>query len=116
MRRLGLLLPIVFMTVLASAGVVAESPPARATLDEAHLIRLVRQDCGSCHGMTLKGGLGKPLTREALTGQSADALAVIILHGKHGTAMPPWKTLLNEQEAHWIAERLIAGFPEERQP
>ena len=78
-------------------------------------IRLVRQDCGSCHGMTLQGGLGSPLTREALAGQSAQALAVIILHGKHGTAMPPWKTLLSETQAQWIAERLIEGFPEERQ-
>lgn len=77
------------------------------------VIRLVRQDCGSCHGMTLQGGLGAPLTREALAGQSAEALAVIILHGKQGTAMPPWKSLLSESQAHWIAERLLEGFPEE---
>lgn len=80
------------------------------------MIRLVRQDCGACHGMTLKGGLGKPLTREALAGQSPEALAVIILHGKEGTAMPPWKTLLSEAQAQWIAEQLIMGFPEEPQP
>lgn len=80
---------------------------------ETELIRLVRQDCGACHGMALQGGLGAPLTREALAGQSVEALEVIILHGKHGTAMPPWKSLLTEAEAHWIAERLIEGFPEE---
>ncbi|GAB1393940.1 hypothetical protein MASR1M60_21040 [Rhodocyclaceae bacterium] len=77
-------------------------------------VRLVRQDCGSCHGMSLQGGLGVPLTKEALAGQSAEALAVIILHGKHGTAMPPWKTLLSEAQARWIAERLLEGFPEEK--
>ena len=101
--------------LLASLPCVrASEPPALAkSADEVRLIRLVRQDCGSCHGMTLKGGLGKPLTREALAGQSAQALAVIILHGKEGTAMPPWRTLLSEQEAYWIAQRLLAGFPEE---
>jgi cytochrome c55X len=30
------------------------------------LVRMVRQDCGSCHGMTLNGGLGPALTVEAL--------------------------------------------------
>lgn len=80
------------------------------------MIRLVRQDCGACHGMTLKGGLGKPLTPEALAGQSPEALTIIILHGKTGTAMPPWKSLLSEAQARWIAERLIAGFPEEPRP
>lgn len=89
---------------------------AAADLSTPEMIRLVRQDCGACHGMTLKGGLGKPLTREALAGFSPEALAVIILHGKEGTAMPPWKSLLSEAQARWIAEQLLAGFPEEAQP
>jgi cytochrome c55X len=106
--RAGLaLLPLLFSPwVCASEGV----PFVEET------IRLVRQDCGSCHGMSLQGGLGSPLTREALAGQSAEALAVIILHGKHGTAMPPWKSLLSAPQAQWIAERLLEGFPEEKQP
>jgi hypothetical protein len=27
--------------------------------------------------------------------------------------MPAWKTLLSEAQANWIADRLLAGFPEE---
>ena len=63
--------------------------------EKKELIRLVRQDCGSCHGMTLQGGLGTPLTREALAmaDRSAETLAATILYGRPGTAMPPWKTL-----------------------
>jgi cytochrome c55X len=98
------------------AGVALLSAwPVLASSEREDLIRLVRQDCGSCHGMTLQGGLGVPLTREALTSanQSAEALTIIILHGKEGTAMPPWKTLLSEPQARWIAERLLEGFPEE---
>lgn len=30
--------------------------------------------------------------------------------------MPPWRTLLSEAQAQWIAERLIMGFPEEPRP
>lgn len=97
--------------VALSATAAAES--SRQEVDARELVRLVRQDCGSCHGMTLQGGLGVPLTREALVNQSVDALTIIILYGKEGTAMPPWKTLLTEAQARWIAERLLEGFPEE---
>lgn len=109
MRALLGLLAAIGTQALATAaeGPATFAAPAGAT------IRLVRQDCGACHGMTLQGGLGTPLTREALSGQSAAALAIIILHGKPGTAMPPWKTLLSEDQALWIAERLLEGFPEE---
>jgi cytochrome c55X len=106
MRKLACLLVCLGLIAPALAG---EAQSAR------EVIHLVRQDCGSCHGMTLQGGLGAPLTRDALAGQSVEALAVIILHGKHGTAMPPWKSLLSESQAHWIAERLLEGFPEETQ-
>jgi len=79
--------------------------PARA----AELERLVRQDCGSCHGMTLKGGLGSDLTAETLKGAEPAGLAQIILDGVPGTAMPPWRPLLTEGEALWIADYLLAG-------
>lgn len=95
------------------AGIPALAAAGPSADEFAATVRLVRQDCGACHGMTLQGGLGTPLTRTALAGQTAQALAVIILHGKPGTAMPPWKTLLSEEQALWIAERLLEGFPEE---
>ena len=73
------------------------------------LADFVRQDCGACHGMTLKGGLGRPLTQEALADQAPDALASIILDGIPGTAMPPWRPLLSEDEALWMANYLKKG-------
>ena len=77
------------------------------------LVHMVRQDCGSCHGMKLTGGLGPPLTREALAEMPLDNLAATIYHGRPGTPMPPWRAMLNETEARWSAERLQQGFPEE---
>ncbi len=78
---------------------------------EDELKRLVRQDCGSCHGMTLKGGLGKPLLPESLAQLDAQSIADVILGGVPGTPMPPWRGLLSQQDALWIAIKLKEGFP-----
>jgi cytochrome c55X len=97
---------------LAAAGVAAAgepSPPRRAEL--AHL---VRQDCGSCHGLTLKGGLGPALTREALRDKPPESLAVTILYGRPGTPMPPWRAFVTSAEADWIVRRLQEGTLDER--
>lgn len=106
---------LLFGLIAAGIASLAIGSQARepAGVDPAELTRLVRQDCGSCHGMTLQGGLGAPLTKDALAGQTVESLTIIILHGKHGTAMPPWKTLLSEMQAQWIARHLLDGFPEE---
>ncbi len=101
------------VTLLTLSLLVAVPGRASGEVDPRELVRLVRQDCGSCHGMTLQGGLGTPLTAEALAGKPAESLAATILYGRPGTAMPPWKTLLSEAQANWIVDRLLAGFPEE---
>lgn len=88
----------------SSAGI----PPAR----QSELTHLVRQDCGSCHGMTLNGGLGPALTPQALARKPAVYLTSVILDGRRGTAMPGWRPLLSEAEAAWIADRLLKGMPD----
>lgn len=88
----------------ADAAQASPAPitPARA----AELQHMVVQDCGSCHGLTMKGGLGKPITPADLAGFDPEGLAAIILDGVPGTAMPPWRPLISEAEALWIAEYL----------
>ncbi|MBF0399654.1 MAG: cytochrome c [Magnetococcales bacterium] len=78
-------------------------------LRQQALIHLLKHDCGSCHGLTLKGGLGPPLTPEALSGKSAEMLADTIAYGLPATAMPPWQGLLSREEIFWLAERLREG-------
>jgi cytochrome c55X len=97
-------LAITLGTVLPAAADIA---PTRA----AELEHLLIQDCGSCHGLTRKGGLGRPLTPAALTQTDRDGLALIILDGVPGTAMPPWRPLLTEAEALWIADYLKGQTP-----
>lgn len=76
------------------------------------LVRMVRQDCGSCHGMTLQGGLGPALLPANLKDQSDDGLAATIYFGRATTPMPPWRQFLSEAEAEWIVKKLKEGFPQ----
>ena len=80
----------------------------------SELVNLVRQDCGSCHGMTLKGGLGPALTRESLRDKPPGSLAATILYGRPGTPMPPWRAFVSGSEADWIVRRLQEGTLDER--
>ena len=86
--------------------------PAFSADRPRELTALVREDCGSCHGMTLKGGLGAPLTPHDLAEKDAMSLAAIILDGVPGTPMPPWRGLISEADARWICEKLKHGFPQ----
>ncbi|NRA72117.1 MAG: cytochrome c [Gammaproteobacteria bacterium] len=76
---------------------------------QQQITHLVKQDCGSCHGMTLKGGLGTPLLPQDLAQKSVEFITFTILNGRLSTAMPPWQDILTRQEAIWIAEQLKRG-------
>lgn len=93
----------------AAIGCAAGASAAEQPIDPARLANLVRQDCGSCHGLTLRGGLGKPLTAESLAQWDRAQLMTIILDGVRGTPMPGWRPLLSEREAAWIADNLKRG-------
>jgi len=100
-------LACVLAAACSTAALGAEPQPAR----RAELLSLVRQDCGSCHGMTMKGGLGPSLEPDALAGKDPETLSFVILQGRHGTPMPPWRDYLTESEVHWIVEQLKKGLP-----
>lgn len=106
---------LVFALFWASTAIVGSTEPASAAepdfARQKELVRLVRQDCGSCHGMTLKGGLGPALLPETLAEKPAEGLAATIYYGRPGTPMPPWKQFMSESEADWIVTKLMTAFP-----
>ncbi|WP_333822278.1 c-type cytochrome [Pinisolibacter sp.] len=106
----ALALPLLAAVLVASPISAARSEPDAAT--KTRLTHLLVQDCGSCHGLTLQGGLGKPLLPENVSDRDAEVLAEIILDGIPGTPMPPWKGLLSRDEALFIAETLKRGLPQ----
>lgn len=90
---------------------IAEGAVAPIPARQADLLNLVRQDCGSCHGLRFEGGLGVPLTPAALKGKSPEVLKDAILYGRNGTTMPPWNPFLTDAEAGWIVQILLKGLP-----
>ena len=96
---------VLLLALLPVAAWAADPPPERQT----ELIHLLRQDCGSCHGLTLKGGLGPPLLPVSLAAQDSEGLAQVILEGVPGTPMPPWAFEIAPEEALWLAGRLKRG-------
>ncbi|MCU7835580.1 MAG: cytochrome c [gamma proteobacterium symbiont of Taylorina sp.] len=73
------------------------------------LTYIVLQDCGSCHGMTLKGGLGPSLEAKRLAVLPKQYLMDAVIHGRKDTPMPPWGPLLTQGEIQWIVEQLQSG-------
>jgi len=94
---------------LCAAGTVVAAQSPLDTARQAELGVLLEQDCGSCHGLTRKGGLGSALLPESIAHFTDDALIEIILDGVPGTPMPPWRRFLSHTEAAWIVDRLRQG-------
>ncbi len=93
--------------LLLACALAAPLRAAEGEPDPMQLERLVLQDCGSCHGLTRKGGLGSDLRAESLAHWDADGLARVILDGIPGTPMPPWRPIMTDAEARWIADYLL---------
>jgi len=97
------------MTLAALAMVqqvaLADVDPVRQT----ELLYLLKHDCGSCHGMTRRGGLGPALLPGNLRDRPPLLMVNTVLDGRPGTPMPPWRGLLTEQEVHWLVEALRSG-------
>ncbi|MCW9089331.1 MAG: cytochrome c [Gammaproteobacteria bacterium] len=94
------------LSILAIGSTAGATPSAER---QAQLLYLLKQDCGSCHGMTLKGGLGPALLPQNLTGKPDAMLIQTVLDGRPGTAMPPWRTMLSHDEVRWLVDNLRKG-------
>ena len=89
------------------AGADAGEPAAGR---QAEILHLLKHDCGSCHGMSLKGGLGPSLRPAEIADLGDDAMVETILNGRPGTPMAPWRISLSEDEARWLVTRLKEGI------
>ena len=77
-----------FITALSMTSLLSIPPvSADESIDRRQLEHLLLQDCGSCHGLRLTGGLGPAITPEALAGKPRDSLIATVTHGRPGTAM-----------------------------
>ncbi len=104
----ALVIGCVALPVWAESNTLAPSVALPAERAE-YITNLVKQDCGSCHGLTLQGGLGPALTVNALKDKPSAMLVDTILQGRMNTAMPPWKRFFSQDEAQWIVDSLKSG-------
>jgi cytochrome c55X len=91
------------LAALVVVGAVA-MPTAKR---QSELMHLLEHDCGSCHGLTRKGGLGSALLPEEMRDRSRDVLVETILFGRPGTPMPPWSFQITAEEAEWLVDVLL---------
>ena len=92
-----------FLPGFALVGLFSISAFAEVSeLRKQELSHLLKHDCGSCHGMTLKGGLGPALLASNLQDKDDEFLMLTIQHGRPGTPMPPWKSQLSTEDIRWI--------------
>lgn len=111
LNRNDLLLLTVLLCGLSSPGVMAQPAPSSPALADKQpsparqqaLRRMLQHDCGSCHGLRLSGGLGPAIHAEAMQQLPQAAIAATIYHGRPGTPMPAWKSMITAAEADWLA-------------
>lgn len=100
-----------FSWLMLVASIVLPLPVSADLLSvrQQELEHLLKHDCGSCHGMTLQGGLGSSLLPDDLKARSDAALFLAIKQGLPGLAMPPWGPLLSDSDIQWLVQRLRKG-------
>jgi cytochrome c55X len=90
------------LLMLANTSSAAEPSADR----QQAIVKLLKNDCGACHGLTLKGGLGPSLLPQAISNKSDDLLLQTIQQGRPGTPMPPWRDFLSKDETLWLIKKL----------
>jgi len=95
---------VLLCLALLSSLATQASEPSKAR--QVELLNLLKHDCGSCHGLTLKGGLGPALLASNLRHKPDNFLVDTIQNGRKNTAMPPWKPFLTVDETRWLVNLL----------
>ena len=106
-RSIPLMLKSLLLLFSLILSVPVYSDSNISTSRQQDLRNLLIQDCGSCHGLRMKGGLGPALLPSTLAGKPAEVISAIILDGRPGTAMPAWRPLISPDEALWLASQLL---------
>ncbi len=106
--KISLLQGVLYLTITIMFSLLSPSIKAMSEERKTELVYLLKQDCGSCHGMTLKGGLGPSLLKKQLEGKSKEFLAYTIANGRSGSAMPPWKNILSVGDIDFLVSYLLS--------
>ena len=104
--HIGLASALVVCGLVLSTRVQAEE---LTDTRKQELVHLLKHDCGSCHGMTMQGGLGPDLLPASIAKWPQEVLELTILNGRPGTPMPGWRGLLSETDVRYLIRYLANG-------
>jgi len=108
MRNMSLMATALYILTTAVIAIYSSSSSALSENEKQSLIYLVKQDCGSCHGLTLQGGIGPALLKKNLKNKPLKYIETVIANGRTGTPMPPWKEILGKEQIRYIANYLLS--------
>lgn len=104
---------VIALFVPVVTGLAADAIWASSELTDERIRQLNQMlihDCGSCHGLTLNGGLGPALTPAAMQGKPTETIRQTIVNGRKGTPMPPFGSMLSGQEIDWLVDAIKDGI------
>ena len=99
-------MPYIPIIALAALLLVAAANLSADKTRQEEISYLLKQDCGSCHGLRMKGGLGPPLLASKLAGKPDEYLRIIIAKGSPANGMPPWEALLSDTDIDYLIHLL----------
>ena len=88
----------------------AQPPPEISAAGPTAL--LFWDKCSGCHGVERQGGVGPALIPQRLSEADSEELKETIDNGRPGTAMPPWRDILTEQQEDDLIDYILSPVQE----
>ncbi|MDX9813854.1 MAG: cytochrome D1 domain-containing protein [Sulfurimonadaceae bacterium] len=92
--------------VLSAAALAVVSSGLVADTSSMDVEAIFEKECQGCHGPNHEGGVGSDLRPAVIGKKNSSDLAAIILNGKAGTAMPPFKSTFTQTDADKMVDYL----------
>ena len=86
----------------------SETGPTQPVAEPRPVVKLFQDACSGCHGTSRQGGTGPALIPQRLGSVGNEFLEEVIKNGWTGTAMPPWKDILTQQQIDDLIEYILS--------
>ncbi|WP_373035630.1 cytochrome D1 domain-containing protein [Sulfurimonas sp.] len=97
--RLNKLVMSVAALAVVSSGLLADT-------SKMDVEKVFEKECQGCHGPNHEGGVGSDLRPKVIGKKNAYELADVVLNGRAGTAMPPFKNKFSKSDADAMVDYL----------
>ncbi len=91
------------LSTVATAAIMTTTSLVAGAFDAE---KTYERECQGCHGPMHQGGVGSDIRPNVIKKKNSNMLAEVILEGKAGTAMPPFKASLSKNDAYKMVDYL----------